>query len=613
MSFASIQWACVVPDLPSIPDQNPVPNIARPADAPDQPPELKTVLRQLWERSGLSQEHIARQLGIKATDIRNWLSGRMPTQDHLVAIAGLEKILNVEPGTLRGLIRFRSRRGHARKGRYDGITDGPHTRARVVRGMSPADMGLPQDEFVRKYHQAAADRFLRNDPVTLAILASRNTTRLEDLTLPTQVNEEIEQYRQLSTITEVDAGADFLPLKRRQGGGADMESVRMTAVMKHLAHGAPAPSCDIENLTLGLFLFPKIVQKTVSAKQAKMKQITGKQYLTNVDVAYFTTGKNLVSPPSGLVYQSPELFLPRLRPIDGLISQAEIDLVARDWHGACERAGKRYSDLRFSFGQFTTRSVDRKHPIDVLLDHPDPLFAFEMLNERMAQYIHSFDRHSPYWLTAVQDGVVARIESDCAFRNRTLHLLDVDDLRECGGGFKLVVSRHKFKNPKGPYFRLSGDRFRDFERVLSNDNGICDHIESYLGTARPRILRELGVPNSRALFLNAANRPSDAKTDHFPRIAPQAFNNRIKEFTRDQLCGEDDGIPGVFPFGTHHFRDLLCTGLLKRSGGDLRAAADAIGDGIETARDYYARWDGLQREEAVTRGKERKGAKRKKR
>jgi transcriptional regulator with XRE-family HTH domain len=575
-------------------------------DAADEPPEFKIVLRQFWERSGLTAEQIAKQLDINISTIRNWLSGRMPTRDHLETIVGLEKVLNVQPGTLQNLIRFRSRRGHARKGRYDGITDDPHTRARVMRGMSPADMSLPHEEFVRKYHQVAADRLRRNDPITRAILESRDTNRSEDLPLPSQVDDEIGQYRRLSTITEVDAAADFLPLKRRQDGGAEMEALRMTAVMKYLAYGDVGPRSALENLTLGLFLFPKIVQKAVSAKQLKMKGITNEQYLTNVDVAHFTTGKNLVSSPSGLVYQLPELFLPRLRPLDGLVSQTEIDLVARDWHGACERAAKRYSDLRFSFGQFITTSVDRKNPVDGLLDHPDPLFAFEMLNERMAQFFHVCDRHSPYWLTMIQNCLIARIQSDCAFRDRTLHLLDIDDLRECKDGFKLVAPRHKFKNPAGPYFQLSKDRFRDFERTLSNDNGMCDIIETYLSVARPRILRDVGAIDSRALFLNACNRPSDSTYEHFPRIGGKSFNSRIKLITQDHLCGEDDGIPGLYPFGTHHCRDILCTGTLKRSNGDLQAAADAIADGISTARKFYARWDGAKREEAVKRGKTKK-------
>ena len=579
---------------------------------PDQSLELRVVLRRLWEQSGLTQEHIARQLDINVSDIRNWLGGRMPTRDHVNTIARLEKILNAPAGTLQSLVRFRSRRGHARKGRYDGITDALHIRSRNMRGMSAADMHLPPDEFLAKYRQVAADRLRRNDPVTLSILANRTSTRQEDLSLSEQVKSEIAEYRRLSTLTQVDAAADFLPLKRRQDGGAEMEAVRMTAVLQHLAYGGEGPHCAMEDLTLGLFLFPKAVQMAVSAKQAKMKRITNEQYLTNVDVAYFTTGKNLVGPPSGLIYQMPDLFLPRLHPIEGLVSQAEIDLARSDWHRACEHAAKRYSDLRFSFGQFVTKSVDRKNPIDALLDHPDPLFALEMLNERVTQFFRASDSAFPYWLTAIQNCLLSQIESDCALRDRTLHLLDLDDLRECADGFKLVVPRRKFKNPTGPYFRLSGDRFRDFERVVSNENGFCDIMESYLSVARPRILRNCDVPDSRALFLNAANRPSDAKVDYFPRIAPKSFNSRMKELTRDHLCGDDDGIAGLFPFGTHHCRDILCTGILKRSGGDLQAAADAIADGLETARAYYARWDGQQREKAVTRGRKKKAARRKK-
>lgn len=575
-------------------------------------PVFSTVLRTLWLASGLTQEYLAEHVGITVSDLANWLGGRVPTHDNFHVVASLEKILNVEPGTLSKLVRFRSRRGHARQGRYEGISDSPHNRARVMRGMSPADMRLPPDEFVHKYHAKRVERLERNDPVTLAILASRENATTAELPLSAQLSDEIAKFKELSTVVEVDAGSDFLPLKRRQDGGADMEAVRMTAVMKFLAHHPDGPLCAIHDLTLGHFLFPKVVQKAVSAKQGKMKAITGEQYLTNVDVAHFTTGKTLVGPPSGFVYQTPELFLPRLRSIEGLVTAAEIDLVSRDWQGACERAAKRYSDLRSSFGQFVTRSVDRKYPVDLLLDHPDPLFALDMLNERMAQTFYTYDPDCPYWLTHTGNCVISRIQSDCAFRDRTLHLLNTADLRECSEGFKLVVSRFKFKNPEGPYFRLSGDRFRDFERTLSNDNGICDIIEAYLSKARPRILRDLGVPDSSALFLNAANRPSDSKRDHFPRIAPKAFNARIKLFTQDHLCGEDDGIPGLYPFGTHHFRDILCTGILKRSGGDLQAAADAIADGIDTAKHYYARSDGKQREQAVARARVPKGTKGKK-
>jgi transcriptional regulator with XRE-family HTH domain len=401
----------------------------------DKKPEFSTVLRTLWEASGLTQEHIAEQSGITVSDLGNWLGGRMPTHDNFDVVAGLERILDVEPGTLSKPIRFRSRRGHAKQGRYERISDSPHNRARVMRGMSPADMRLPPAEFARKYHKLKVDRFQRNDPVTLSILASRQDAATAELPLSAQLSDEIEKFRELSTVIEVD---EFLPLKRRQDGGAEMEAVRMTAVMKFLAHHADGPLCAIDDLTLGHFMFPKVVQKAVSAKQGKMKAITGEQYLTNVDVAHFTTGKNLVSPPSGFVYQMPELFLPRLRSIEGLVTAAEINLVSRDWQGACERAAKRYSDLRSSFGQFVTRSVDRKHPVDLLLDHPDPLFALDMLNERMAQAFHTYDPNCPYWLTLTGNCVISRIQSDCAFRDRTLHLLNTADLRECGEVGKLL-------------------------------------------------------------------------------------------------------------------------------------------------------------------------------
>jgi hypothetical protein len=240
-----------------------------------------------------------------------------------------------------------------------------------------------------------------------------------------------------------------------------------------------------------------------------------------------------------------------------------------------------------------------------MIDHEDPFHYLDILNERMAAVFRSMDPSSATWITHAGDAVIARIAADTGFRNETFHQLDVTELTESSEGWRLKVPRSKFKNPDGPYFRLGGGRYRDFDRVLTEANGSGDIIEAYLSRGRPALD---GAAHSDALLISRKKSGDETNADYWPRMLPDNFSRRLRGMTELYLCGGSGAfkaVEGAMPFTTHQCRALVCAGKLKRfypklgAADALQVAADAICDGVDVAEYYYARWDARRREDTL--------------
>jgi hypothetical protein len=391
-------------------------------------------------------------------------------------------------------------------------------------------------------------------------------------------------------------------VKRVLTMATSLKARAMLTLLQFASCHEKGPGVASDDLTLGLFLFPDLTRREIAAKQVRIQKTTGKLYLVREDIDQFSAGKTLVQAPNGYVFQNPEKFLSELKPIEGFITPRDIQAAEHDWEGTCARAVARYDNYKQSYRQFEQSVVNRKVPVEKVLDFEDPLFVLDVLNERMARLFHGADDQAHWWIDHALDCVLARISTDTGFRNETFHKLDVTELKETSQGWMLQVPRHKFKNPNGPYFHLGSGRYRDFERVLKDENGIGDIIEAYLSKARPAIP---GARGSTALFVNTTNNPVHMALEHYPRIHPDRFSERFRNMTELHLCGIEDGIPGVMPFSTHQCRAVVCSGNLKRAarkfgvGSALQIAADAICDGINVAMYHYSRWSAYEREQAL--------------
>jgi hypothetical protein len=557
---------------------------------------------RLCNASGRKMRELAKAAGISDSHLGNWKSGRYaPSRNYEDVIHRFEEMLGVPENHLWGLVRLTSRKGRARPGRYDGIADSKAVRKQITRSFASAQMLAPKEQFLEHYEAAKKRRTARVDPLMVAVQRPRPDDA-RPFVVSERLHADLENIRRLSSMKSWTVGEEMLPLKLRKGRGADWEVSRLKRVLRYASCHEHVPAIPAPDLSLGLFVVPDLTKREIAAKQERMRKTVDQLYLVGEDIDLFSAGKNLIQAPNGYVFQNPEKFLGELRPVEGLITARDIRAAGRDWEGTCARAAVRYDNYKQVYGQFEQSVVNRKVPVEELLDFEDPLFVLEVLNERMSRLFHSMDDETHCWIDHATDCVLARIATDAGFRSETFHQLDVTELKETSQGWRLQVPRQKFKNPEGPYFLLGSGKYRDFDRVLKDENGIGEIIEAYLSKARPAIE---GARNSAALFLNTTNNPLHKALKHYPRILPDQFSERFRNMTELHLCGLKDGIPGVMPFSTHQCRAVVCAGNLKRAarkfgvGNALQIAADSICDGINVAMYHYSRWSAHEREKAL--------------
>jgi transcriptional regulator with XRE-family HTH domain len=572
-----------------------------PAQAPLAPTSFGSELRRLVKASGIVQTELAKRAGISPQCLCNWMAGRSgPSPSSEVIVKVLEAELQTPPNHLWARVKFRSRKGRMSATRYAGIVDNPRKRMRVTRNLTSAELHAPRKQFKKVYDQVAAALIDRVDPT---VIASVSVARTNVTPFCAPLVDELAEFKRRSTLPSAKVKRQGYELTQRVERGADFEMRRYTSVMGTLRDNKDGPGIPNESLSLALFLVPELLRFAIAAKQTKMEDATGREYLTEEDLLFFQAGRNLVTKPSGYVYQNRELLLPRLLPIEGFLTAERIAEIRRNWKAACAEAHEEYGDLQGNYRSFAGQSVNRRRAVDALMKLDDPLIVFDILNKRMAENLCRIDDTSHRWKIHLSDCVLARIEADCGFRSSTLSLLDIDELCKTPSGWVLRVPRSKFKNPNGPYFKVAKGKYRDFERKLTDDNGSYAMFEIYKSVIWPT-LPDTGNP---ALFKNLSLRASDALKAGYPRLAPKTFSERFKSITGAHLRDAIDGIEGLVEFTTHHARALLCCGVLKRGepkygpADAMKYAAAAICDGVDVAQKFYVQWS-KDKEEAGLMG-----------
>lgn len=312
-------------------------------------------LGRLIEASGRSQKELAEAIGVDKGQLNHWFKGRnTPTPIWQPAILGLEVELGVEPYSLWGLVELKSRWGHPKHGRYEGIDDNRQIRREVVRMLTAEQMNLPKEEFLAAYAAARTRLTERRDPLMTAVTRSSPIAKPPEY--PQRVLDDLARIETLSTMSNWHVREVMLPLKQRKASGVKMVMKHLHRVMRFASGDPGGPRMPCADLTLGLFLFPEIPRGTVAAKQDRLDEIADRLYLSKEDISLFNSCRELIEPRAGYVFQSREKILRELRPLDGYITRANLAELKRDWEGACRRAVEIYESFVTSFGQFTATS-----------------------------------------------------------------------------------------------------------------------------------------------------------------------------------------------------------------------------------------------------------------
>jgi hypothetical protein len=420
---------------------------------------------------------------------------------------------------------------------------------------------------------------------------------------PDAAEAEFRRWQDFRTGAVVPYGMDRPPRLLAANTVKMMRSYLETLYGTWSAHFNPLFRIDPTDVGLALLLFPRLVHCRLQIAQQRNALANDDDTTLlscwEVDILRFL--RQLFDEADGFILQSPELG-ERLVPVVGrdghyIVSPEDIARVRADWNGACARARDEYVRMKRSHSRSVDRHRDPLAAVEAILELPNPLTAFRMLCGGVRR---KFLRAAPDFegALAVRNVVVVGIMTQSAPRGATVERLDLAHLvrdRDTGA-WLLRIPRAFFKNSQGPYFRLGRKEFRPFyERELEDKHGLYAAIEAYLDWARELLLRNEQGYRTNALLVTRplvvpAVRPRRAVVEP-GRMTTRALKKLLKQLTAEHV-GFDPatgkGIKGVTSFGTHNFRAILATGVLKRSRSRHAKldAADAIHDGEEMVERY---------------------------
>jgi hypothetical protein len=355
----------------------------------------------------------------------------------------------------------------------------------------------------------------------------------------------------------------------------------------------------VENLTLALFVFPEIWEWYLQWYEKRR----GFYSTSEVNVIYDV--KHLTRKPTGWLRQHPRLAR-RLKPIDGLISQKDINRARADWAAACDSAFE-YASMR----HLQLRGVARMHrdpfaPILPVLTNESPLREYKKIGDELLRRLP--DERRPDDLrrtmaesTSVRNYLMFRLALHLGLRQRNLRELllcppkqkprDAVTLEDLERGelrwnsidkvWEVFVPASAIKNGAATFFRG-----RPFQATLPNLENLYRWIDHYLKNHRGRLLNGCNDPGT--FFVRAM-----WDIDNDPELNITSFyavwKTLIQKYGIYNPYTGRGAIKGLLPHGPHAVRDILATHLLKTTGS-YELASYAIQDSIQSVMKHYARF-----------------------
>jgi len=355
----------------------------------------------------------------------------------------------------------------------------------------------------------------------------------------------------------------------------------------------------VEDLTMALFVFPNIWEWYLnwSLKRRGFYSSSDKWVIYDV--------KHLTRKPTGWIRQHPKLAR-RLTPIDGLVSQKDIDRARANWGIACDQAYD-YAASRL----LELRDVSRMHrdpflPILTVLTNESPLREYKKIGDEIIRRLPD-DRRLDDKRRLLEESTVARnylmfrFALHLGLRQRNLRELlfsppgtkprDTSVLEEQERGelrwnstkkaWQVFIPAIGIKNGTSEFFRG-----RPFEADLPNFEGLYKWIASYLSEHRARLLN--GCADPETFFVRSMREtgcdPALNVTSYY-----SAWKMMIQKYGIYNPYTKRGAIKGLLPHGPHAVRDVLATHLLKTTGS-YELASFAIQDSMASVMKHYTRF-----------------------
>ena len=422
-------------------------------------------------------------------------------------------------------------------------------------------------------------------------------------TIPAPARLEREMRRMLTFHTATLPPKGYRRRKKWTNGTAKTVCSRYGVILGALA--APPDGnvkglgVPVEYLTLALFIFSDIWEWYLTWYEKRRGFFSNSEKNALYDIRLLTRK------PTGWIRQHPRLGT-RLKPIDGLLSQKDINRARADWGAACDRvfeyAGNRLSELA---------GVIRMHrdpfaPILPVLSHESPLREYKKIGDEMLRRLPyerrpDDQRRLMAESTTIRNYLMFRFALHLGLRQRNLRELlwcprkqnhrDTSVLEELQRGelrwnvtdkvWEIFVPAIAIKNGSADFFRG-----RPFQAVLPDREGLYRWIDCYLRDHRPKLLN--GSPDPNTFFVRTMREPGgDAELNITSYYS--VWKLMIQKYGIFNPYTKRGAIKGLLPHGPHAVRDVLATHLLKTTGS-YELASYAIQDSMASVMQHYARF-----------------------
>ncbi|MEN2990985.1 hypothetical protein WG926_21925 [Tistrella sp. BH-R2-4] len=350
----------------------------------------------------------------------------------------------------------------------------------------------------------------------------------------------------------------------------------------------------LQHLTFGLLVFPSIWDWYVQWREKR------RGFYTAWEVDMLRISLALTRRETGWLRQHPRLGS-RLRPIEGLVTQADIDRACADWDDACDVYFKHASSRVKEIQRVARVHRDPFEPIMPVLEAESPVGEYRKITEEILRLMPDERLYRRPAAEAVRSFLMLRFGLHLGLRQKNLRQLMVcgrgklprserqlADMRrgeirwsERDKGWEVLIPSVAFKNANSSYFGS-----KPFRLILPDLGGLYDHIEAYVDRHRRVLLGEAEDPGT--FFVKTVKTTSkDASYDQ--NTFYEAWRLTIQRYGIYNPYTERGAIPGLLPHGPHNVRDVLATHILKQTGS-YEQASYAIQDTPDMVAHHYGRF-----------------------
>ncbi len=309
---------------------------------------------------------------------------------------------------------------------------------------------------------------------------------------------------------------------------------------------------------------------------------------------------SLVRVDTGWIRQTPSL-ADRLKPIAGLISEADIAVAISDWGNACDamylHARQRLKEIQ----RVARVHRDPFEPILPILEAESPVGEYRRITDEVLRLMPDERIYPRPAAEAVRTFLMLRIGLHTGLRQKNLRGLRVclpgrmptperhlEDMK-CGElrwsareqGWEILIPSVAFKNSTSSFFGQ-----KPFRLILPDLAGLYNVIEAYLDRHRVRLLGRATDPGT---FFVKTVKLSSARAAYDQNTFYEAWRLAIQRYGIFNPYTGRGAIKGLLPHGPHNVRDVLATHILKKTGS-YEQASYAIQDTPEMVAQHYGRF-----------------------